>query len=155
MLCALAHGGPSLPEDDPLQALFDQLEPEEDNSRVLVTVPAQRLVPRAEAGPVPLSCSAPAAAPLDPSGLRALLVTGEGDIAELKGLLQAHADATGSPKAKRILADFAAWLPKFRKILPHDYHRMLRTIARYEAQGMDREQAEAEAFAANAGRKGD
>ena len=83
------------------------------------------------------------------------LVTGEGDIAELKGLLQAHADATGSPKAKRILADFAAWLPKFRKILPHDYHRMLRTIARYEAQGMDREQAEAEAFAANAGRRGD
>ena len=46
------------------------------------------------------------------------LVTEQHDIAELRGLIQAHADATGSPKAKRILADFDAWLPKFKKILP-------------------------------------
>ena len=84
-----------------------------------------------------------------------LPVTEEADIGELKALLQAHVEATGSPKAARILAEFACWLPKFKKILPHDYDRMLRTIARYEAQGMDRARAEAEAFSANARGKGD
>lgn len=78
-LCALVHrNAPTLPEDDPLQALFDQLEPtEEDVSRVLMTAPADRLAPRAEAGPTPFSCPAPA--PLDTSDLRALLLTGEGE----------------------------------------------------------------------------
>ena len=84
-----------------------------------------------------------------------LPVTEEADISELKALLQTHVEATGSPKAARILAEFACWLPKFKKILPHDYDRMLRTIARYEAQGMDRARAEAEAFSANARGKGD
>ena len=62
---------------------------------------------------------------------------------------------TSSPKAGRILANFGAWLPKFKKILPHDYDRMLRTIAWYEAQGMGRVQAETEAFYVNARGKGD
>ena len=83
------------------------------------------------------------------------LVTEQHDIAELRGLIQAHADATGSPKAKRILDDFDAWLPKFKKILPHDYDRMLRTIARYEERGMSREQAQVEAFYANTRGKGE
>ena len=83
------------------------------------------------------------------------LVTEQHDIAELKSLIQAHADATGSPKAKRILADFDAWLPKFKKILPHDYDRMLRTIAQYEERGMNREQAQVEAFYANTRGKGE
>ena len=83
------------------------------------------------------------------------LVTEQHDIAELRGLIQAHADATGSPKAKRILDDFDAWLPKFKKILPHDYDRMLRTIAQYEERGMNREQAQVEAFYANTRGKGE
>ena len=83
------------------------------------------------------------------------LVTEQHDIAELRGLIQAHADATGSPKAKRILDDFDAWLPKFKKILPHDYDRMLRTIAQYEERGMSREQAQVEAFYANTRGKGE
>ena len=82
-------------------------------------------------------------------------VTEKHDAAELRELIQAHADATGSPKAKRILADFDAWLPKFKKILPHDYDRMLRTIARYEERGMNREQAQVEAFYANTRGKGE
>ena len=82
-------------------------------------------------------------------------VTEEGDIEALRGLIQAHAEATGSPKAGRILANFGAWLPKFKKILPHDYDRMLRTIAWYEARGMGRVQAETEAFYVNARGKGD
>ncbi len=82
-------------------------------------------------------------------------VTEKHDAAELKSLIEAHAKATGSPKARRILADFEGWLPKFKKILPHDYDRMLRTIAQYEERGMSREQAEVEAFYANTRQKGE
>ena len=81
-------------------------------------------------------------------------VTDPQEAGQLRALIQAHADATGSPKARRILADFDDWLPKFKKILPDDYDRMLRSIAQFEARGMDRAQAEVEAFCAATGRKG-
>ena len=83
------------------------------------------------------------------------MVTEKLDIAELKGLLQAHLAATGSPRASAILADFEHWLPKFKKILPHDYDKMLRTIAQYRERGMRREQAEVEAFYTNTRGKGE
>lgn len=38
--------------------------------------------------------------------------------AELRALLEAHAAATGSPKARRILADLPAWLPRFVLLRP-------------------------------------
>ena len=81
-------------------------------------------------------------------------VTDPQEADQLRTLIQAHADATGSPKARRILANFDDWLPKFKKILPDDYDRMLRSIAQFEARGMDRAQAEVEAFCAATGRKG-
>ncbi|MEL7334276.1 MAG: glutamate synthase-related protein, partial [Cyanobacteria bacterium J06560_2] len=37
---------------------------------------------------------------------------------QLKGLIEAHADRTGSAKAKRILADWQAYLPKFWQVVP-------------------------------------
>ena len=40
--------------------------------------------------------------------------------------------------------EFTGWVH-----LPRDYDRMLRTIAEFEDQGMDHEQAEIEAFYAN------
>ena len=71
------------------------------------------------------------------------------DAAELRALIQAHAAATGSPRAKAILAEFEGYLPRFKKILPRDYDRMLHAIAAYEAQGMGREEAEMAAFYAS------
>ena len=68
------------------------------------------------------------------------------DVQELKSLIEAHAKATGSKKAKDILADFAGYLPHFKKIIPHDYKRMIQTIARLEEKGLSYEQAELEAF---------
>lgn len=50
-------------------------------------------------------------------------VTEPHDIAELRTLLQEHAAATGSPKAQKVLEHFEAYLPLFKKILPHDYDR--------------------------------
>ena len=77
------------------------------------------------------------------------------DAAELRELIQAHADATGSAKASHILAHFEDYLPLFKKILPHDYDRMLRTIAQYEEKGMSREEAQVEAFYVNTQQKGE
>ena len=82
-------------------------------------------------------------------------VTERHDIAELKSLIQAHADATGSAKAREILDHFEDYLPHFKKLLPYDYDRMLRTIAQYEEKGMNREQAEVEAFYVNTRKTGE
>ena len=40
------------------------------------------------------------------------------DEAALLSLLREHAARTGSPKARRILADWTSWRPKFAKVLP-------------------------------------
>jgi glutamate synthase (ferredoxin) len=71
------------------------------------------------------------------------------DILELKTMLEEHLAATGSKKAKEILDDFPNYIPKFKKIVPFDYKRMLVKIAEMEEKGMSKEQAEIEAFYAN------
>ncbi|MBP3508462.1 glutamate synthase large subunit [Oscillibacter sp.] len=71
------------------------------------------------------------------------------DIQELRSLIEEHVAATGSPRGKHILAAFKSYIPCFKKVMPKDYDRMLRSIAQYEEKGMSREQAEIEAFYAN------
>ena len=68
------------------------------------------------------------------------------DVAALKALIKAHVEATGSPRGKEILENFGAFLPKFKKVLPYDYDKMLRLIAQMEEKGLDGEQAQIEAF---------
>ena len=50
------------------------------------------------------------------------------------------------PRGKEILDNFGEYLPKFKKVLPHDYDKMLRLIAQMEEKGEDSEQAQIEAF---------
>ena len=71
------------------------------------------------------------------------------DIQELKSLIEEHVAATGSAKGRQILAAFKSYVSCFKKIMPRDYDKMLRSIAQLEEKGMDREQAEIEAFYAN------
>ena len=66
--------------------------------------------------------------------------------AALKELIREHVEATGSPRGKEILDNFSEYLPKFKKVLPYDYDRMLRIIASMEERGLDGEQAQIEAF---------
>ena len=47
------------------------------------------------------------------------------DIITLKGLIEEHHSHTGSDPAARILADWNSALPKFKKIMPRDYRRVL------------------------------
>ncbi|XME03438.1 glutamate synthase large subunit [Lachnospiraceae bacterium C1.1] len=68
------------------------------------------------------------------------------DVQELKNLIEMHVEETGSEKGKRILDNFAVMLPYFKKIIPHDYKKMMQTLARMEEKGLSYEQAELEAF---------
>ena len=68
------------------------------------------------------------------------------DVSLLKDLIREHVEATGSPRGKEILENFGEYLPKFKKVLPHDYDKMLRLIAQMEEKGEDSEQAQIEAF---------
>ena len=68
------------------------------------------------------------------------------DIEELRTMIEKHVAATGSQKGKRILHDFANYLPYFKKIVPNDYSRMLGEISRFEEKGLSRDEAELEAF---------
>ena len=83
---------------------------------------------------------------MNKSGLHVGPVREPNDVQELRDLLQAHLDATGSKKAALILEDFKAHLPAFKKIIPVDYERMRRAIENFESRGETQEQAEIKAF---------
>ncbi|MBR1689922.1 MAG: glutamate synthase large subunit [Oscillibacter sp.] len=73
-------------------------------------------------------------------------LTEDHDIQELRALIEEHVAATGSPRGRQILSAFKSYVPCFKKVMPKDYDRMLRSIAQYEEKGMDRQQAEIAAF---------
>jgi glutamate synthase (NADPH/NADH) large chain len=47
----------------------------------------------------------------------------------LKGLIQRHLLYTGSERARRILENWAAYLPRFVKVMPQEYKRALAEMA--------------------------
>jgi len=51
------------------------------------------------------------------------------DAERLHALIVRHAHYTNSARAQAILADWAGWLPKFKKIMPHEYRRALAKMA--------------------------
>ena len=73
-------------------------------------------------------------------------VTSKFEINELKEMIEEHVAYTNSESGKEILDHFTDYLPKFKKIIPIDYEKMLSTIVRMEEQGMSSEQARIEAF---------
>ncbi|MEN6542724.1 glutamate synthase large subunit [Parvibaculum sp.] len=52
------------------------------------------------------------------------------DAERLRQLIENHARYTNSSRAKDILANWAAMLPKFRKVMPVEYRRALKEMAR-------------------------
>ena len=73
-------------------------------------------------------------------------VTEKYDAAQLRELIRAHFDATGSQRAKTVLENWEETLPLFKKITPNDYSRMLAAISALEEKGIPRRDAELEAF---------
>ena len=71
------------------------------------------------------------------------------DVMELKDMIKEHVALTNSEKGKKILDNFSEYLPKFKKVIPYDYTRMLMAIVQMEEKGLSSEQAQIEAFYAN------
>ena len=80
-------------------------------------------------------------------------VSQKADKKELKNLIRQHVEKTGSPKGQKILEDFDTYLPKFKKIIPDDYKKILKLSLHYEELGMDPQQAQVEAFYESTGQK--
>ena len=68
------------------------------------------------------------------------------DVEELKQMITDHVSYTNSVKGKEILDHFDEYLPKFKKIIPNDYKKMMNTIIQMEEKGLNSEQAQIEAF---------
>ena len=79
------------------------------------------------------------------------MIESKTDRTELRRLLEAHVQATGSAKGREILDRFKEYIPHFKKIIPTDYKEMMRLIAREEENGEDPETARLNAFRTFAG----
>ena len=73
-------------------------------------------------------------------------LTDKYDVQELKNMIQEHVAYTNSVIGKEILDHFKEYLPKFKKIIPEDYERMMSAILQMEEKGLSSEQAKMEAF---------
>jgi glutamate synthase (NADPH/NADH) large chain len=59
------------------------------------------------------------------------------DIACVRGLIRRHVDATGSTYAAEILTDWVANQPRFVKVMPRDYKRVLLAEAKAREEGRE------------------
>ena len=71
------------------------------------------------------------------------------DVAQLRQLIEEHTAATNSVRGREILDHFDGFLPKFKKVIPHDYAKMMNSIRKFEAQGQSSEEARISAFHEN------
>jgi glutamate synthase (ferredoxin) len=80
-------------------------------------------------------------------GLEKLVDTDE--IEQVWKLVQRHQAYTQSGRAARILADWQNYLPKFVKVMPQDYKRVLMSLKKVESQGLTGDEAVMAAFEEN------
>jgi glutamate synthase (ferredoxin) len=76
-------------------------------------------------------------------------LTDRDEIEAVWKLIQRHQTYTRSERAAKILADWNAYVPKFVKVLPKDYARVLEELKKAEAQGLTGDEAIMAAFEAN------
>jgi glutamate synthase (NADPH) large chain len=72
------------------------------------------------------------------------------EIAAVRAMIQKHLDYTKSARAKAVLDQWDTFVPKFVKVMPKDYKRMLACIDRAQAQGLTGDEAIMAAFEENA-----
>ena len=68
------------------------------------------------------------------------------EISEVKGMIQRHAEYTGSTLALEILEDWENILPQFVKVMPQDYRRILDALEEAQTEGFEGDDAWLEAF---------
>ena len=71
------------------------------------------------------------------------------EAAEVKTMIQRHVAATGSERGRAVLAQWDAMSPKFVKVMPKDYKRMLQAIQDVKRTGLSGEAAIMAAFELN------
>ena len=72
------------------------------------------------------------------------------DALALHELISRHVTYTKSEKAMRILAHWEEMLPRFVKVMPKDYKRVLQALSKAQADGLSGDDAMNAAFEANA-----
>src|SRR5262249_55170056 len=70
----------------------------------------------------------------------------EAEIEEVRDMIKKHADYTRSDRAWKVLSLWPSLLPKFVKVYPNDYRRVIETQKRFKAQGLAEEEAIMAAF---------
>jgi glutamate synthase (ferredoxin) len=73
----------------------------------------------------------------------------EAEIEEVKGMIHKHLEYTKSGRARKILAMWDEMVPRFVKVMPKDYKRMLQAIKRVKEAGLSGEEAIMAAFEEN------
>ena len=73
----------------------------------------------------------------------------EEDKAELKAMIERHGALTCSSRAAAILGEWESSLPKFVKVMPKDYKRVLKALARAREAGLTGDEAMEAAFEEN------
>ena len=76
-------------------------------------------------------------------------LTDADEIEEVWKMIQRHQAYTQSPVAAKILADWQKFAPKFVKVLPADYQRVLESLKKVKAQGLTGDAAILAAFEEN------
>ncbi len=72
------------------------------------------------------------------------------EVAEVRSMIERHAKHTDSKLAKNILDLWEEMVPKFVKVMPKDYKRVLESLERVKSAGLSGEEAIMAAFEANA-----
>jgi len=73
----------------------------------------------------------------------------EEEIAEVRRLIERHEEYTGSRRAATVLVSWKDYLPRFVKVLPKDYARVLAAMRKVREAGLSGEQAIMAAFIEN------
>ncbi len=76
-------------------------------------------------------------------------LTEKDEIQEVHQMIHRHVEYTKSEHAQKILSNWESMLPKFVKVIPKDYKRVLSAIARVKASGLSGDEAVMAAFEEN------
>jgi len=72
------------------------------------------------------------------------------EIQEVRDMIQRHVEYTGSKRASKLLEQWDKYAPKFVKIMPKDYKRVLQALKRVQEAGLSGDEAIMAAFEENA-----
>ena len=78
-----------------------------------------------------------------------LVTLDEADTREVRDMIERHVRFTQSALGQRILDHWLETAPKFVKVFPRDYRRMLESLDRARQSGLSEEDAVMEAFIEN------